>query len=109
MMISTCKGQTLLEYTVVVGLVLLILVTMSPLMKRTIQGMVKGVADQIGNQKDSDQDFNSERGGVMENSYTTMRSQMIEDTRQVNSTTIYGYDSTMDTAMNSATNLGFSK
>lgn len=50
-------GQTILEYTLILGAVIFILFTMSPMIRRYTQGMIKVMADQIGNQRNSDQTF----------------------------------------------------
>lgn len=49
------KGQTLLEYTLLIGVVMLIFFAMSPMIKRSAQGVIKTVADQIGEQVNADQ------------------------------------------------------
>jgi len=48
-------GQTFVEYSLLLGIVVVFLLTMTPLIKRTAQGMVRAVADQLGNQADADQ------------------------------------------------------
>ncbi|MBF0523301.1 MAG: hypothetical protein HQL24_09640 [Candidatus Omnitrophica bacterium] len=52
------KAQTVLEYTALIGIVTVVLMTLQPMIKRAIQGTVKTVADQVGNQEGSEQDFN---------------------------------------------------
>ncbi len=49
------RGQTFLEYTLLFGIVVAIIVGLSPLMKRGIQATVKSVADQIGLQQCAEQ------------------------------------------------------
>lgn len=51
-------AQTILEYTMLFGILTSLLIAMTPLLRQGIQGMVKGVADQIGIQQNADQ-----RGG----------------------------------------------
>lgn len=59
-----------MEYTVVLGVVVVVALAMTPLLKRGTQGMIKVVADQIGVQKDSDQKYNLEEGGFLQSSIT---------------------------------------
>lgn len=53
------KGQTFMEYTTMITLILGVLVVITPVVRRVTQGMVKVVADQVGNQRESYQ-----HGGV---------------------------------------------
>jgi hypothetical protein len=64
------KGQTLLEYMILIGLVLMALVFMGTDIKRTLQSLIKVTADQIGNQAEADQDYDS-RSGHMVNSWSS--------------------------------------
>jgi len=49
------RGQTFVEYTLLFGIVVAIIVALSPLMRRGIQATVKSVADQVGIQQDAEQ------------------------------------------------------
>ncbi len=66
-------AQSVLEYTIVLGIVSLVVITMSTMIKRFTQGTVKIVADQVGNQANGDQIFEEDRG-FMEASYTRTKS-----------------------------------
>ena len=55
-------AQTTIEYITLIIILTTVLYTMSPLMKRTIQSVIKISADQIGNQYEADQNFNSDVG-----------------------------------------------
>ncbi|MBF0511591.1 MAG: hypothetical protein HQL13_04590 [Candidatus Omnitrophica bacterium] len=57
------RGQTILEYTIIVGIVVAVLAYMGTGIKRGVQSIVKVTADQIGNQSNADQDFNTDQGG----------------------------------------------
>ena len=59
-------GQTILEYTIIVGIVTVVLYYMGTGIKRGVQSLVKVTADQMGNQQNSDQDFNDTQQGYME-------------------------------------------
>ena len=63
------KGQTILEYISLVGIVVLVIVAMSTHIRRSIQGMVRMVSDQMGNQQKSEQAF--DETGHLVNSITT--------------------------------------
>lgn len=65
----TSKGQTVLEYVFLIGIVTIALVYMGTDFRRGIQSAVKLTADQLGNQVNSDQDFISfDRSGLLINS-----------------------------------------
>ena len=49
------SGQTIVEYTFLIGIVIAIVVAMSPMVKRSSQAMVKVVADEVGLQRESEQ------------------------------------------------------
>jgi len=48
-------GQTIVEYSIVIGIILTVIIAMQPMIKRAGQAMIKLVADQIGNQEEGDQ------------------------------------------------------
>ena len=54
------KGQTVIEYILLVGIVTLALVLMGTDIKRGVQSTVKVMADQIGAQVNADQDMGPE-------------------------------------------------
>ncbi len=64
-------GQNLLEYSIILGVTVMIFIVFMPLIKRGTQGMIKTVADQIGNQKNAEQDFNEETGYLYESFQAT--------------------------------------
>src|ERR1017187_9584031 len=59
------RGQTMLEYTILVGIVTVVLYYMGTQIKRGMQSLVKVTADQIGNQENSDQDFTDYQQGYL--------------------------------------------
>jgi len=65
------SGQTLVEYSIIIGIVVTVFVAMNPMIKRGFQSMIKIAADQIGNQENSDQTF--DESGYMEYSNTEIR------------------------------------
>ena len=103
--LKTQKAQTILEYTVVIGLVVAILITMGPYFQRLIQGSIKLTADQIGFQENADQDFSV---GYLQASHTiadTILNGTIEEDGA--GTTTYFYDDTIATTSNAQVDLGF--
>lgn len=62
------KGQSIIEYTIIVGIVSVVLFYMGTGIKRGVQSLIKVTADQVGNQENSDQDFNDTHQGYMEGS-----------------------------------------
>lgn len=49
------QGQTFIEYTILIGVLVTVLVAMTPMIRRATQSMVKVVSDQVGSQKNSEQ------------------------------------------------------
>jgi Flp pilus assembly pilin Flp len=52
---KTKRAQTFVEYTLLLGIVISVLVAMTPWVRRGVQAMVKIVADQVGNQQGAEQ------------------------------------------------------
>ena len=77
------KGQTIIEYSLLLGIVLVVIIAMQPMIKRAGQGMIKVVADQIGNQQEADQRafYNTGTQGHLEQAMTSTRA--IVDTTTV--------------------------
>ena len=99
------KGQTILEYLSLVGLIVLVMVTMSTSVRRGIQGMVRTVADQLGSQKKSEQAFD-ETGHLVSSvsiSGATMGKQTVERTGTIN----YIFNDRTDSQTDTFLNLGF--
>lgn len=101
-------GQIFLEYILVVGAVALVMFAMSMLIKRGAQGMIKVVADQIGDQANADQQFGDR--GFLESAYTTTRTNTSKTkTEFPEDPTIYTYKDVTDIASEMVTNLGFTE
>lgn len=97
-------GQIFLEYVIVIGLVVLVMFAMNTLIKRGTQGMIKVVADQIGNQAEADQRFDK---GFLVSSYTSSRTTSIKRKTEFIGNTIFVFgDSTM-TNTDVLINMGF--
>ncbi|HQP10280.1 MAG TPA: hypothetical protein PKV41_02715 [Candidatus Omnitrophota bacterium] len=99
------RGQVIAEYTMVIGVVVMVLMAMSVMIKRGLQGMVKVVADQVGNQKDADQKV--EKSGYLVSQYTSTR--MSSDAIESEFLGVKNYirDDTTQTITTTVTNLGF--
>ena len=88
-MLRAYHGQTVLEYVLLIGIVTLALVYMGTDLKRGLQSVVKVTADQMGNQVQSDQDFDmTTQKGFLLNSTSntwqkqqTIKEEMFGDTR----------------------------
>jgi len=115
--ITSCRnGQSIVEYTIVIGIVILVVTAMTPMIQRGIQGMIRTVADQVGNQQQSDQlafddtetlpqGFFDELGHLDE-SYVSTRSDVQKETDDVLGFTQYTYDDTTQIISNAVINLG---
>ena len=98
-------GQTFLEYTLLFGILVAVLVAMSPLIRRGAQSMVKVVADQVGNQLEAEQ-----RGGeaghlISSNTLQAFSRETIKGDRIYSPS--YVYDDTTRTSTNVLLNQGF--
>ncbi len=67
------RGQSIVEYATILGIVTFILMAMNPMIKRAIQGTIKTVADQIGFQEKAEQDQVAKTGFLI-NSITKISS-----------------------------------
>lgn len=101
------KAQTILEYTIVLGVVVVIIFAMGPMLKRGTQSLIKVVADQIGVQKNSDQRFDD--AGHLEESYVAMRASRDKQTEDVSGKTAHTFDDLTTTYSNALINLGFTE
>jgi uncharacterized protein (UPF0333 family) len=112
------RGQTILEYTIIVGIVVVVLSYMGTGIKRGFQSLVKVAADQVGNQQNADQDFTDVRQGYMnssvsntqeiKNKQTTETGYMPASGNAVYVTNV-SFNETTETMTNTVTNGGFSQ
>ena len=65
------KGQSILEYTIVLGVIVIVMSAMGPMIKRGTQSLIKVVADQVGAQQNAEQKF--DESGHLEASYASTR------------------------------------
>ena len=104
---NNSQAQIFLEYTVVCGVVIMILISMNMTIKRGIQGMIKSAADQIGDQANSDQKF--DETGHMERQYTSTRVSSDKTTRDLVGVTNYIYADVILSSTTTVVNLGFTE
>ncbi|MBN1870029.1 MAG: hypothetical protein JW847_05585 [Candidatus Omnitrophica bacterium] len=102
---GNAKAQVFLEYTIIIGVIVTVLIAMNTMIKRGIQGMVKSVSDQIGAQANAEQKF--DEGGHLEAQYSTSRTTADQTTTELMGITNYIYDDIAAYASNTVTNLGF--
>lgn len=100
-------AQTFVEYTLLIGIIVALLIAMMPLFRRGVQGLVKMVADQVGNQQDADQ--HGGLSGYLVNVQTLSELDINKTVQQRINVVGYVYDDAVDTFSNTATNLGFTE
>lgn len=114
------RAQSLVEYTIVLGIVVGIITAMQAMVQRGAQGMIKIVADQVGAQRNAEQlsfrDSNSSavldeerRGGALDHSYTTVRSSTNKERQDFLGTTSYLFSDVVETTTTAQVNLGFTE
>lgn len=104
---SNKRGQTVLEYGMLIGIVTIALIYMSTDLKRGVQNVVKITADQMGAQVNSDQDFTQkvQHGILNHSSSNTWQShqQSINDIGQIMNHQVGDFS---ETETNSTTKIG---
>ena len=99
-------AQTLLEYTILIGIVALTIAAITPTLRRGVQSVLKVTADQIAPQNQSEQAIDPESGYLVNLSSTT-KSLTRKRTREMGSyTSAYEIRDIAETQSNSLTNLG---
>ncbi len=109
---SSNKAQTLMEYTMVLGVISVVIFAMSPMLKRGAQGMIKITADQIGIQKNSDQRAflnASTSEAYLNSSYAVTQAQIDKQTLDFVGDTTYVFDDQTTFYSNSVSILGRSQ
>ena len=76
--LNSILGQTMVEYSLLVGIVIAVVVVFSPMVKRGTQGMVKLVADEVGIQKNAESA--SDEGGLIGSTINTTMDQRKDHT-----------------------------
>ena len=106
------NGQTIVEYTMVLSLIMVVILAMQPMIKRAGQGMIKMMADQIGNQHAADQrafyTLNSiGQEGHLEHALARTQAVMDSQTVEFLGMTNYVSDDRIETDSEQQSNLGF--
>lgn len=104
---SPRAAQTFIEYTVLVGIIAMAFFILNPLIKRGMQGMIRVVSDQVGNQEGGDQAFDD--SGHLNASYISVESTVRKDTLESSGTTTYSFNDRTFQRTNALINLGFSE
>lgn len=100
------KAQSAIEYSVILVTVIAIIAAMGTMVRRSSQGWIKFVADQIGVQNLADQRFNDIRQAQLDESYSVIRSDIQGRTLEVAGVINYIYDDVIRTDGNQVVNLG---
>jgi predicted PurR-regulated permease PerM len=115
-MILTRRGQSILEYTMIVAIIVAVIYYMGTGIKRGVQSLVKVTADQVGNQQNSDQDFNDAQQGFMSGSNSVVVDEINSENQEAGYfnasgnavyTTNTTYNESTNTYENTQTNEGF--
>lgn len=101
------KGQSLLEYSIVIGIIVVVMFAMNPFLKRGIQGMIRVAADQIGTQQNAEQRF--DETGHLDESYVISRTNIDKTTRERLGVTNFIFNDESSTYTNSLLNTGFTR
>lgn len=101
------KGQTLIEYILIIGVVIAATYAIGPAFRRGIQTVVRSAADQVAVQKDADQDFGYNSGYMasskMNTDFAAQRS--VRESSYYTTNTLVNEATTMH--INTVTNMGF--
>lgn len=101
------KAQSILEYTILLGVIVLVMFAMGPMLKRGTQSLIKIVADQVGIQQNAEQKF--DETGHMEASYTATRGSTDKQTYDLAGTISYVFNDVSVTTSNALINLGYTE
>ena len=104
---SLKKGQTILEYTILLGAIVLVMFAMGPMLKRGTQSLIKVVADQVGVQQNAEQKF--DESGHLEASYTATRGFTDKQTFDTAGMKTYVFNDVTTTDSGALVNLGFTE
>jgi len=99
-------AQTLLEYAIMVGVTAVVITAMSPLLKRGIQSVIKGAADQLAPQNESEPTVDRESGYLV-NAFSATRARMYKQYEEVMDNKAVFYNDRIETDAHSLANMGF--
>ena len=98
------EAQIMVEYVLVIGLVIIMLMTMLPIIARMSQSMMKIAADQVGNQQNGEQEFGP--SGHLVSEYTSTRANTNKYLDHYADAVTYRYDDRTGTTKDALMNLG---
>ena len=101
---SSC-GQSFLEYTILIGIVVTVLLMMNTYMKRGIQAMIKATADQVGNQAQAEQTLNQMTKGYLAKSSASTTAFVNKRTSDVDGLVTYNAQEGAQTSAETLSNL----
>jgi len=100
----TNRAQTFVEYLLVISVVTAIMIAMSTMLRRSVQGLVKVVSDQVGLQQNAEQDS---AGQIVRMNTGVQRGQRV-NVREYQGNTTYTYETDyMATQVDFVTNSGY--
>ena len=102
------RAQSLGEYVILVSIVAAAAAAMFPLVKRGTQSLIKAGADQIGEQKTAEQDFNGASGFTDSMNAQSQTKSFSDVSETAGTRDIQTYDESV-MATNTLTNMGFTK
>lgn len=102
------KGQSIIEYIIILGVIIVALYAMGPYLKRGVQSVIKGTADQLAFQKNSDQDFSPD-SSHMESSASMTNAQNQRTVEGLNGRTSTTVNESTNTITETTTSMGFSQ
>ena len=100
------QGQTILEYVLLIGIIVVALFSMTVAIKRGTQSLIKVAADEIGDQQNADQSFSKDQGHLDFSKSTTsgVTTKLVRERIGVINTI---FNDRQDTRTYSVTNMGF--
>ncbi len=101
------RGQSLLQYTMILGITATVFIVMAPMLRRLSQGFIKVAADQIGTQQNGEQSFDL-RGGYLKNSVQWRGGFTDKKTQEFAGNITYSYNDETQTWSKSEVDMGFS-
>ncbi len=99
------RGQSMMEYIAMVGIIMVVLVTMGTMIRRGTQGILRTVADQVGRQEDAEQKFD-EQGHLM-SATTITRTRMDQERKEDFGAINYIVDDRVEIQTITTVNAGF--
>ena len=93
----------------VIGIVVVAIMAMRPMIMRASQGMIRTVADQIGNQANSDQKVDNMKGGFLDRSNSRVTLNTNKQTLENAGRTKYQFNDEISTDSMAFMNLGYTE